>query len=192
MRLIGCLRGTADLTGPIAPPELEEITMGGKRSKSTTNVQSLSRRSSRLTLSRKKRQSTADVPAAAQPPSKANSILNSSANSSLTDIPGQKVHRNPSYASLNGRPPSAFLYNSRDFLTQMAPLEGGYAIAAAINTPSSQGNSPVASPIDSRHRGEAIRNSRPPVSRSAGMARWSLDGGEVSVLQQFIHRPRTS
>jgi hypothetical protein len=157
--------------------------MGGKRSKSTTNVQSLSRRSSRLTLSRKKRQSNVDIPgtAHAHPPSKANSILNSSANSSLTDIPGQKIHRNPSYGSLGGRPPSSFLYDSRSFLTQMAPLEGGYAIAAAINSPpQSQNNSPVASPTDLRHRGDAIRNSRPPVSRSAGMARWSLDGGEVS------------
>lgn len=158
--------------------------MGGKRSKSTTNVQSLSRRSSRLTLNRKKRQSTADVPATAAPASKANSILNSSANSSLTDIPGQKVHRNPSYGSLSARPPSSFLYNSRDFLTQMAPLEGGYAIAAAINSPNSPGGSPVEA--SKRIDSHSIRNSRPPVSRSAGMARWSLDGGEVRYLPESI------
>lgn len=64
-------------------------------------------------------------------------------------------------------------------MSQLAPREGGYAIAAMM-TPTAQ--SPVMSAEDKRKSAnlDVNRVSRPPTSRSAGMARWSLDGGEVS------------
>lgn len=140
------------------------------KSKSTTNVPTIGRRTSRL--GRKKRQSTVDIPATqTATPNKAESILLSSANSSATDL--TKIAHNKSFHSLGARPPSA--YYSRDFLTQLAPMDGGYAIAATINHPAAQ-EEKRRSVVDATNR-----TSRPPVSRS-GMARWSLDGGEVSLF----------
>lgn len=74
------------------------------------------------------------------------------------------------------RPPST--YYSRDFLSSLAPREGGYAIAATMgNGLGAHG----AMSVDERRRSQyEPTGRRAPVSKSAGMGRWSLDGGEVS------------
>lgn len=106
------------------------------------------------------------------------SMFLSSAHSSSTDLSASgKVH--PSLS----RPPST--YYSRDFLSSLAPREGGYAIAAmmggglgAIGTMSVEEKRRSSMIEEQRERRPA---SRAPAARSTGMGRWSLDGGEVGL-----------
>lgn len=107
------------------------------------------------------------------------SMFLSSAHSSSTDLSasGGKIH--PSLS----RPPST--YYSRDFLSSLAPREGGYAIAAmmggglgAIGTMTVEEKR--RSSMMEEHR-ERRPVSRAPAARSTGMGRWSLDGGEVGI-----------
>lgn len=117
-----------------------------------------------------------------------------STNSSSTSLASHNLHgKNKSTLSLNNgaKPPST--YYSRDFLSTLAPREGGYAIAAMLgNGLGAQGNLAVA---EEKRRSSTMlydpalglpRNrssmsmSRAPMSKSSGMGRWSLDGGEVS------------
>lgn len=113
---------------------------------------------------------------------KADSTLLSSAHSSSTSLSSHPLTMNKSLASLNGRPPSA--YYSRDFLSSLAPREGGYAVAAAMGN----GLGFVGTNAAEERRRSSVYDighrslSRAPVSKSAGMGRWSLDGGEVSHL----------
>jgi hypothetical protein len=80
------------------------------------------------------------------------------------------------------RPPSA--YYSRDFLSSLAPREGGYAIAATMgNGLGAHGTMSV----DERRRSQVPdMNKRAPMAKSAGMGRWSLDGGEVSDILETL------
>lgn len=106
-------------------------------------------------------------------------ILSSSAQSSTTSLNSQGFSPIKVTAAIGGpRPPST--YYSRDFLSSLAPREGGYAIAATMgNGLGAHG----AMSVDERRRSQydpSVR--RAPVSKSAGMGRWSLDGGEVSLV----------
>ncbi|KAI9631898.1 uncharacterized protein MKK02DRAFT_41529 [Dioszegia hungarica] len=176
-----------DFMWPTAPPEEEPIMR--RKSKSTTNVPSLAGRTSRIGRKKGPRQTSADpqvmtkVMDGTSPTSpdmpRSNSVFISSAHSSSTDLTKGLPH-NKSQASLGARPPST--YYSRDFLSQLAPREGGYAIAAMLSSPvvPGQNSAPAMSAEEKRRSAnlEVHRGSRPPTSRSAGMARWSLDGGE--------------
>jgi hypothetical protein len=100
----------------------------------------------------------------------------SSAHSSSTSL--------KSHPSLS-RPSSA--YYSRDFLSSLAPREGGYAIAAQMgNGLGAAGTMSVEERRKSQIFDEPRRQSRAPMSRSAGMGRWSLDGGEVSLDHDYM------
>lgn len=137
-----------------------------KREKSSVSIPSLSRRSSKISLSKKisRKGSGGALNGLAMSPtskkaptspndshSRAASIALSSAHSSTTSLQMQSVR--------GSKPPSTY---SRDFLSSLAPREGGYAIAAQIGT------------TDKR---KSFHESRAPVAKSGGM-RWSLDGGE--------------
>lgn len=171
------------LAGPTAPPE-EEAPIRRAKSKSTTSVPSLAGRQVRLgrkktsadpqTMSKVMQDDQSDMP-------RSNSVfISGSAHSSTTDL-SKGLPMNKSQASLS-RPPST--YYSRDFLSQLAPREGGYAIAAMLNSPviPVQTSPGVVSAEEKRRSAnlDIHRGSRPPTSKSAGMGRWSLDGGEVS------------
>ncbi|WVW84497.1 hypothetical protein I302_106531 [Kwoniella bestiolae CBS 10118] len=184
-----------DVIWPSAPP-VEEI-LPDARSKSFTNVATLGMSGRRMSRRTKSRQSSIDVSAmsakevdglymhnASQPASPTVNGMGvlSSAHSSSTSLASQALPPNKSFSSLGGRPPST--YYSRDFLSSLAPREGGYAIAAqmggglgAVGTMSVEekrrSNSMYVDDGRSRTMG-----SRAPPSKSAGMGRWSLDGGE--------------
>lgn len=164
------------------------------KSKSTTSVPGAGgQKQKRLTIRKKtSRQQSLDNPAtndvylhgAVSPNSLSrpdSMILSSSAQSSTTSLNSQgnfsPVKVVTSNVSLNNRPPST--YYSRDFLSSLAPREGGYAIAATMgNGLGAHG----AMSVDERRRSQydpSIR--RAPMAKSAGMGRWSLDGGEVSL-----------
>lgn len=103
-------------------------------------------------------------------------IITSSAHSSTTSLNSQGF--SPLKTGGN-RPPSA--YYSRDFLSSLAPREGGYAIAATMgNGLGAHG----AMSVDERRRSQVPDQNqrRAPMAKSAGMGRWSLDGGEVSLV----------
>jgi hypothetical protein len=98
-------------------------------------------------------------------------IITSSAHSSTTSLNSQGFSP---LKTAGNRPPSA--YYSRDFLSSLAPREGGYAIAATMgNGLGAHG----AMSVDERRRSQ-VPDRRAPMAKSAGMGRWSLDGGEVS------------
>jgi hypothetical protein len=97
-------------------------------------------------------------------------IITSSAHSSTTSLNSQGFSP---LKTAGNRPPSA--YYSRDFLSSLAPREGGYAIAATMgNGLGAHG----AMSVDERRRSQ-VPDRRAPMAKSAGMGRWSLDGGEV-------------
>lgn len=145
------------------------------------------------TTKRQSRQASLDIPhgvptknidqvyAKSTPVSPQDAVLISSNNSSSTSL-ASHVMKNKSGVSLNGnRPPS--VYYSRDFLSTLAPREGGYAIAATMGN----GLGAVGTmSVEERRRSSVYDNERPrsnaraPMSKSSGMGRWSLDGGEVS------------
>lgn len=173
--------------GPTAPPEEEMQLPMRRKSKSTTNVPSLAL-TSRLGRKKTTRQISADPAMIAkvmhnpsspdsQTTPRASSIFISSAHSSSTDL-SKGLPQNKSQSSLGTRPPSTFY--SRDFLNQIGPREGGYAIAAMLSAPPTPGQSPVMSAAEEKRKSVNLGNRPPPTSRSAGMGRWSLDGGEVS------------
>lgn len=120
------------------------------------------------------------------PVSPQDAVLISSTNSSSTSLASHNLPPNKSNLSLGSRPPSSFqsqLYQSRDILSALAPREGGYAIAAQMGN----GLGAVGTmSVEERRRSAAYEGERPrsmaraPMSRSSGMGRWSLDGGEVS------------
>jgi hypothetical protein len=147
------------------------------RSKSTTNIPS---RGKKLTITRKKSaQSPTNIVSQeskvypkstpVSPINRTESLIISSANSSSTSLHSQGLKP----GSLS-RPPSA--YYSRDFLSSLAPREGGYAIAATMGN----GLGAAGTMSVEERRRSTIDARRAPVSKSAGMGRWSLDGGEVS------------
>ncbi|WWD04704.1 hypothetical protein V865_002775 [Kwoniella europaea PYCC6329] len=185
-----------DVIWPAAPP-IEEI-LPDARSKSFTNVATLGMSGRRMSRRTKSRQSSIDVTTlngkdadglymhnASQPASPvANGMgVLSSAHSSSTSLASQALPPNKSFSSLGGRPPST--YYSRDFLSSLAPREGGYAIAAqmggglgAVGSMSVEEKRRSSMIIDDGRAKTLGMGSRAPPSKSAGMGRWSLDGGE--------------
>lgn len=109
----------------------------------------------------------------------------SSAHSSSTSLSShQAIPPNKSLPAL-GNPklgPPASLY-SKDFISSLAPREGGYAVAATIGGIASPAGSVLSSDKRrSSYADSAVSRARAPLARSAGMGRWSLDGGEVSLI----------
>ncbi|ORY31393.1 hypothetical protein BCR39DRAFT_90766 [Naematelia encephala] len=176
---------------PSAPPP-EEIYAPPTRTKSSASISSMTKTNRRMSrkTSRQPSLEQAQYPAKAiqvaksMPASPVNvgpGGLMSSAHSSETSLSSQIIPPNKSFPNLGARPPSA--YYSRDFLSSLAPREGGYAIAAQMGN----GLGAVGSmSIEERRRSSVYDDSsarsrsaqRPPVAKSAGMGRWSLDGGE--------------
>ncbi|WWC62389.1 uncharacterized protein I303_104985 [Kwoniella dejecticola CBS 10117] len=185
-----------DVIWPTAPA-VEKILPDNARSKSFTNVATLGMSGRRMSRRAKSRQSSIDVAPintkdvdamykhnTSQPASPGVNGMGalSSAHSSSTSLASQALPPNKSYSSLGGRPPST--YYSRDFLSSLAPREGGYAIAAqmggglgAVGTMSVEEKRRSISNFEDV-RGARTMGSRAPPSKSAGMGRWSLDGGE--------------
>lgn len=195
----------ADISGPAVPAE--EAYTPPTMSRSVTSMSSLKNGSKRMSRSRKNsRQSVIEIPATTSkaavisqstpvsPVGGQDQVFVHSTNSSSTSLASHNLHgKNKSTLSLNNgaKPPST--YYSRDFLSTLAPREGGYAIAAMLgNGLGAQGNLAVA---EEKRRSSTMlydpalglpRNrssmsmSRAPMSKSSGMGRWSLDGGEVS------------
>ncbi|WWC70613.1 uncharacterized protein I206_104564 [Kwoniella pini CBS 10737] len=182
-----------DVIWPTAPP-VEEILPNNLRSKSFTNVATLGMSGRRMSRRAKSRQSSIDVSPintkdvdgmhmhnVSQPASPGVNGMLSSAHSSTTSLTSQAIPPNKSLSSLSGRPPST--YYSRDFLSSLAPREGGYAIAAQMG-----GGLGAVGTMTAEEKRRSISNfddirtrtvgSRAPPSKSAGMGRWSLDGGE--------------
>ncbi|WRT67631.1 uncharacterized protein IL334_004603 [Kwoniella shivajii] len=180
-----------DVIWPMAPP-VQEISPSIK-SKSFTNVASLGMSNRRMSRRSKSRQSSIDMtspkdidgpynnggPMPNSPGVNGMGVL-SSAHSSSTSLTSQALPPNKSFSSIGNRPPST--YYSRDFLSSLAPREGGYAIAAqmggglgAAGTMSVEEKRRSTIVDDGRSR---TMGSRAPPSKSAGMGRWSLDGGE--------------
>lgn len=184
------------LSGPSAPP-VEEIYAQPVKSKSVGNMVSLAGKPSKRMSRRASRQASLEIPQANMPampgkviepyayaksmpaspignPPRQDIILSSAHSSSTSVASGNMTPK--SMAVLGNRPPSA--YYARDFLTSLAPREGGYAIAAQMSTP------PLISAEEKRRSVQEDMRSRPtsraPLAKSAGMGRWSLDGGEVS------------
>jgi len=150
------------------------------RSKSTTSITKIAQSQSKKLTIRKRasRNQSFDTPpnegvylhspnSLSRPESM---IITSSAHSSTTSLNSQGFSP---LKTTGNRPPSA--YYSRDFLSSLAPREGGYAIAATMgNGLGAHG----AMSVDERRRSQ-IPDRRAPMAKSAGMGRWSLDGGEV-------------
>ncbi|WWC88825.1 uncharacterized protein L201_003738 [Kwoniella dendrophila CBS 6074] len=191
---VGGLPG--DVIWPTAPPPEEILRSSNSiKSKSFTNVATLGMSGRRMSRRAKSRQSSIDVGAmnakevdglymhnSSHPSSPAVNGMGalSSAHSSSTSLASQGLPPNKSFSSGGGRPPST--YYSRDFLSSLAPREGGYAIAAtmggglgAVGTMSVEEKRRSTVYDDGRSR---TVGSRAPPSKSAGMGRWSLDGGE--------------
>lgn len=175
-----------DVIWPAAPSD--DLYASPKNSRSVTSMVSLrspgNKRLSRR-QSRQPSQTSIDVTnivgkQASNNPTSPQDVLISSNNSSSTSLASHGLPTNKSSATLS-RPPSA--YYSRDFLSTLAPREGGYAIAAQMGN----GLGAVGTmSVDERRRSGAFDNERPrsmaraPMSKSSGMGRWSIDGGEVS------------
>ncbi|WVQ96804.1 hypothetical protein IAU59_003911 [Kwoniella sp. CBS 9459] len=185
-----------DVIWPAAPP-VEDILPASMKSKSFTNVASLGMANRRMSKRGRSRQSSVDISPASVPkdndglymhgptisasPAKAQAVNGtlSSAQSSSTSLASQGLQPNKSFSSLS-RPPST--YYSRDFLSSLAPREGGYAIAAQMG--GGLGAHGTMS-VEEKRRSSVVDDprsrtvgSRAPLSKSAGMGRWSLDGGE--------------
>lgn len=189
--------------GPSGPP-IDDIYAPPVKSKSFNNMASLAANpSKRIGRKRNSRQVSLEFPPSSMPttPGKIvdksvlyaksmptspsgnpprQDILLDSTHSSTTSLASQ-VPSNKMMNALGSRPPST--YYSRDFLTSLAPREGGYAVAAQLGTPAPIAGGTI--PEESRRsitqddlRGRP--SSRAPMAKSAGMGRWSLDGGEVS------------
>ena len=124
------------------------------------------------------------TPASPIAPPRQDAVLIPSNNSSSTSLASHLVTNNKSSPALESRPPSA--YYSRDLLGSLAPREGGYAIAAQMGGGLGAVGSMV---VDERRKSQMYDtigpkvSSRAPMSKSSGMGRWSLDGGEVSLCQ---------
>ena len=103
-----------------------------------------------------------------------------SAHSSTASLASSNLTPSKSPVGLAARPPPS--YYSRDILSALAPREGGYAIAAQMG--GGLGAVGTMAADDRRRSGLYDEPKRPvsraPMSKSAGMGRWSLDGGEVS------------
>nr|ODN91504.1 hypothetical protein L204_05488 [Cryptococcus depauperatus CBS 7855] len=98
--------------------------------------------------------------------------ITSSAHSSTTSLASQ-LPQNKSWTS-SAYPPTSFY--SRDFMSTLAPREGGYAIAAQMSV-GPVGHDKRRS-LYAENGGARTASSRAPLAKSAGMGRWSLDGGE--------------
>ena len=176
-------------TGPSAPAD--DIYVSPAHSKSVTSMASLRSPNKNKRMSRQNSRLDGQMVANAKkgdaiyskstPVSPQDPVMISSNNSSSTSLASHVIKPTLSQIGLNSRPPS--VYYSRDFLSSLAPREGGYAIAAtmgnglgAVGTMSVEERRRSGISTDERPRS----NARAPVSRSAGMGRWSLDGGEVS------------
>ncbi|KAK8858453.1 hypothetical protein IAR55_002680 [Kwoniella newhampshirensis] len=180
-----------DVIWPSAPPQ---DVIPPIKSKSYTNIAKLgSKPSKRMSKRGRSREASIDTTVSAMSPMGARSTPTSpvvytvgkpgtlsSAHSSSASLSSQNIPSNKSFPGMNGLPPSS--YYSRDFLSSLAPREGGYAIAAtmggglgAVGTMSVEEKRRSAIHEDSRSRSTG---SRAPLARSAGMGRWSLDGGE--------------
>ncbi|KAE8538743.1 hypothetical protein D1P53_005106 [Cryptococcus gattii VGV] len=183
----------SEVIWPSAPPS-EEFLYQPPRNKSFTSIQSSPKR---LSLRRSyRRTSAADIstptltkdkikpgarsmPVSPVAPRKINML--SSAHSSSTSLSShQAIPPNKSFPAL-GSPklgPPASLY-SKDFISSLAPREGGYAVAATIGGIASPAGSVLSSDKRrSSYADSAVSRTRAPLARSAGMGRWSLDGGE--------------
>ncbi|KAK1925304.1 hypothetical protein DB88DRAFT_188570 [Papiliotrema laurentii] len=180
-----------DVIWPAAPPPADLYTPPVK-SRSVTSMGSLRSVNKSKRLSRRSsRQISVDMHpiapgkltdgslAGSTPASPKDGIMISSNNSSSTSLASHVIAPNKSSVTLASRPPS--VYYSRDFLSSLAPREGGYAIAAQMGN----GLGAVGTmSVEERRRSSVMSEDRPrslaraPVSRSAGMGRWSLDGGE--------------
>ena len=93
----------------------------------------------------------------------------SSARSSSTSLTSPQIVK--PHPMMQSRPPST--YYSRDFLTSLAPREGGYAVAAQLASPDEPASRNPMSRASSRHA---------PAAPSSGMGRWSLDGDVSSII----------
>lgn len=183
----------SEVIWPSAPPS-EEFLYQPPRNKSFTSIQSSPKR---LSLRRSyRRTSAADIsapilakdkikpgarsmPVSPVAPRKINML--SSAHSSSTSLSShQAIPPNKSFPAL-GNPklgPPASLY-SKDLISSLAPREGGYAVAATIGGIASPAGSVLSSDKRrSSYADSAVSRTRAPLARSAGMGRWSLDGGE--------------
>lgn len=183
----------SEVIWPSAPPS-EEFLYQPPRNKSFTSIQSSPKR---LSLRRSYRRTSAtdistptltkdkikpgaqSMPVSPVAPRKINML--SSAHSSSTSLSShQAIPPNKSFPAL-GSPklgPPASLY-SKDFISSLAPREGGYAVAATIGGIASPAGSVLSSDKRrSSYADSAVSRTRAPLARSAGMGRWSLDGGE--------------
>jgi hypothetical protein len=170
------------MPGPAPPPDVPDVPPVNVKSRSMTHIPSLARKkTSRQAIKQD------PVPTHSRAPSlsgKEASLL-SSAHSSSTSLTSHNITSNKSATTLS-RPPSA--YYSRDFLSSLAPREGGYAIAAQMgNGLGAVGTMTVeerrrSTVVDERDIVRARSSARAPMAKSAGMGRWSLDGGEVGVF----------
>ncbi|WWD18343.1 hypothetical protein CI109_102793 [Kwoniella shandongensis] len=181
-----------DVIWPSAPPE---NVIPPIKSKSYTNVTVLGSKSNKRMSKRGRssRQSSIDTTVSGAAPMEAKSTPVSpvvytvgkpgnlsSAHSSSTSLASQNLPANKSFPGMIGQPPST--YYSRDFLSSLAPREGGYAIAATMGGGLGAAGSMS---VEEKRRSVAMDDarsrstgSRAPMAKSAGMGRWSLDGGE--------------
>ena len=175
-----------DVIWPAAPHDVD-LYAPPSRTISVTSMASLRSPGKRMSRrqSRQASQTSIDVAnimnkAAMQKPNPTSphDVLISSNNSSSTSLASHVMPSNKSTGTLS-RPPS--VYYSRDFLSTLAPREGGYAIAASMGN--GLGAVGTMSVEDKRRSG--VDHDRPrsmaraPMSKSSGMGRWSIDGGEV-------------
>lgn len=172
------------------------------RNKSFTSIQNSTKRLSIRRSSR--RTSAADIststltkgkikpgaqslPVSPVAPHKINML--SSAHSSSTSLSShQAITPNKSYPALGhskSGPPASFY--SKDFINSLAPREGGYAVAATIGGVASPAGSISNDKRRTSYVDSSISRTRAPLARSAGMGRWSLDGGEVSLSYDRGH-----
>lgn len=182
----------SEVIWPPAPPP-EELLYQPVRNKSFTSIQNSTKRLSIRRSSR--RTSAADIststltkgkikpgaqslPVSPVAPRKINML--SSAHSSSTSLSShQAISPNKSYPALGNcksGPPTSFY--SKDFISSLAPREGGYAVAATIGGITSPAGSMSNDRRRTSYADSSVSRTRAPLARSAGMGRWSLDGGE--------------
>ncbi|ORX40225.1 hypothetical protein BD324DRAFT_267175 [Kockovaella imperatae] len=159
-----------DVIWPSAPP-IEEVYTPPIKSKSSTSIVSLgnSKRGTRRRASRQASQTnTPGFEGPKSTPASPADYVSHSARSSSTSLASQNVKAHSAFMKT---PPVS--YYSRDYMSSLAPREGGYAVAAqlasAMSSPTDEVTRQPISRASSRHA---------PLAPSSGMGRWSLDGGE--------------
>ncbi|ODN81722.1 hypothetical protein L202_02116 [Cryptococcus amylolentus CBS 6039] len=176
---------------PSAPPVDDFAPL--PRAKSHASINTLGKK--RMSIRSKSRRTSDTPPINTKPNVKAGAqsmpvspvvpkqAMMSSAHSSSTSLSShQALSSNKSFPALNGKggaAPPPTTYYSRDFLSSLAPREGGYAIAAQLG--GGLGAAGTITATDNKRRSsyaEQGGRARAPMAKSTGMGRWSLDGGE--------------